>query len=64
MMKLLALRMFATVFASLLLIFQIHAAETKKVCHAEKDRKGKEVQVCREVKVHKKLDSATKVPPK
>jgi hypothetical protein len=63
-MKLLALRMFATVFASLFLIFQIHAAETKKVCHAEKDRKGKEVQVCREVKVHKKLDSATKVPPK
>jgi hypothetical protein len=44
-------------------VFQIHAAETKKVCNAEKDRKGKEVQVCREVKVHKKLDG-TKVPPK
>jgi hypothetical protein len=52
-----------TVVASLFLVFQIHAAETKKVCHAEKDRTGKEKQVCREVKVHKKLDG-TKVPPK
>jgi hypothetical protein len=57
------LRMAATVLLSAVLVFQIHAAETKKVCHAEKDRKGKEVQVCREVKVHKKLDG-TKVPPK
>jgi len=57
------LRMAATVLLSSFLVFQIHAAETKKVCHAEKDRKGKEVQVCREVKVHKKLDG-TKVPPK
>lgn len=40
-----------------------NAAETKKVCHAEKDKKGKEVQVCKEIKVHKKLDG-TKVPPK
>ena len=57
------LRMAATVLLSSVLVFQIHAAETKKVCHAEKDRKGKEVQVCREVKVHKKLDG-NKVPPK
>ena len=57
------LRMALTVLLSSFLVFQIHAAETKKVCHAEKDRKGKEVQVCREVKVHKKLDG-TKVPPK
>ncbi len=57
------LRMAVTVLISAVLVFQIHAAETKKVCHAEKDRKGKEVQVCREVKVHKKLDG-TKVPPK
>ena len=57
------LRMAVTVLLSAVLVFQIHAAETKKVCHAEKDRKGKEVQVCREVKVHKKLDG-TKVPPK
>jgi hypothetical protein len=62
-MKLLALRMFVTVFASLFLVFQIHAAETKKVCNAQKDKKGKEVQVCKEVRVHKKLDG-TKVPPK
>jgi hypothetical protein len=29
----------------------------------QKDRKGKEVKVCKDVKVHKKLDGA-KVPPK
>jgi hypothetical protein len=38
------------------------AAETKKVCHKEK-QKGKEVEVCKMVKMHKKLDG-TKVPPK
>jgi hypothetical protein len=57
------LRMAVTVLLSAVLAFQIHAAETKKVCNAQKDKKGKEVQVCREVKVHKKLDG-TKVPPK
>jgi len=62
-MMLIYLRMIATILLSSFLVFQIHATETKKVCHAEKDRKGKEVQVCREVKVHKKLDG-TKVPPK
>jgi hypothetical protein len=62
-MMLIYLRMALTVVASLFLVFQIHAAETKKVCHAEKDKTGKEKQVCREVKVHKKLDG-TKVPPK
>ena len=56
-------RMAITVIASLFLVFQIHAAETKKVCNAQKDKKGKEVQVCKEVRVHKKLD-ATKVPTK
>ena len=55
-----AIRMVGTIVLSLLLVFNIHAGETKKVCHAEK-RQGKEVQVCREVKVHKKLDG-TKVP--
>jgi hypothetical protein len=62
-MMLLYVRMAVTVLLSMFLVFQIHAGETKKVCHAEKDRKGKEVQVCREVKIHKKLDG-TKVPPK
>ena len=41
----------------------IHAGETKKVCHEQKDNKGKTVQVCKEVKVHKKLDG-TKLPDK
>lgn len=40
----------------------VFAQETKKVCNKEKDRKGKEVQVCKTIKVHKKLDG-TKVPP-
>jgi hypothetical protein len=29
--------------------------ETKKVCHKE-TKKGKEVEVCKDIKVHKKLD--------
>lgn len=41
----------------------LFAAETKKVCNQQKDNKGKTVQVCKEVKVHKKLDG-TKVPDK
>ena len=57
------LRMAVTVLLSAFLVFQIHAAETKKVCNTQKDKKGKEVQVCKEIKVHKKLDG-TKVPPK
>ena len=57
------LRMAMTVLLSLFLAFQIHAAETKKVCNTQKDKKGKDVQVCKEVKVHRKLDG-TKVPPK
>jgi hypothetical protein len=52
-----------TVLLSAFLVFQIHAAETKKVCHVEQVKGGKEKEVCREVKVHKKLD-ATKIPPK
>ena len=63
-MILIYLRMALTVLLSAFLVFQIHAAETKKVCNKQKDSKGKEVQVCKEIKVHKKLDSATKVPPK
>lgn len=45
--------------------FQIaHAAETKKACVTQKDQKtGKEKEVCKEVKVHKKLEGTT-VPEK
>jgi len=39
-------------------------AETKKVCVEQKDAKtGKTKDVCKEVKVHKKLEG-TKVPDK
>lgn len=44
-----------------MLSFGVHA-ETKKVCH-DKVVKGKTTQVCKTIKVHKKLDG-TKVPPK
>ena len=41
-----------------------YAAETKKVCVTQKDQKtGKEKEVCKNVKVHKKLEG-TKVPEK
>jgi hypothetical protein len=40
------------------------AAETKKACVIQKDAKtGKEKEVCKEIKVHKKLDG-TAVPEK
>jgi large-conductance mechanosensitive channel len=40
------------------------AAETKKACVTQKDPKtGKEKEVCKEIKVHKKLDG-TPVPEK
>jgi len=39
-------------------------AETKKACVMQKDAKtGKEKEVCKTIKVHKKLDG-TAIPPK
>jgi len=47
----------------LLLAPSAHAGgEVKKVCHTEKI-KGKDMEVCKTIKVHKKLEG-TKVPPK
>jgi hypothetical protein len=61
MNTLLLIRMAATVAASMLLAFNVHAGgEVKKVCR--EDPKTKK-EVCRDVKVHKKLEG-TKVPPK
>lgn len=41
-----------------------YAAETKKACVTQKDSKtGKEKEVCKEIKVHKKLEG-TAVPEK
>ena len=42
--------------------FAIAGGEMKKVCHTEKV-KGKDTEVCKTIKVHKKLEG-TKVPPK
>ena len=59
MKNLLWIRMAVTAIASVVLAFQVHAEpEVKKVCHSEKGK-----QVCKQVKVHQKLDG-TKVPPK
>ena len=50
----------ALVFAAV----TVGAAETKKVCVEQTDPKTKKArEVCKEVKVHKKLDG-TKVPDK
>jgi hypothetical protein len=52
------------VFLSLLAPTAVFAAETKKVCVEQTDAKTKKPkQVCKEVKVHKKLEG-TPVPPK
>ncbi len=52
--------MFVTVVACIFLISQVYAGgEMKKVCHEEKGK-----QVCKTIKVHKKLEGATKVPSK
>ncbi len=55
MKKLLAALLFVPLLA--------FAQDVKKVCNVQKDAKGKEVKVCKDVKIHKKLDG-TKVPPK
>jgi hypothetical protein len=34
--------------------------ETKRVCEVQKDSQGKEKEVCKTIKVHKKLESAQK----
>jgi hypothetical protein len=41
----------------------VSAAEVKEVCKTEKDKKGKDVEKCKKIKVHKKLEG-TKVPEK
>jgi hypothetical protein len=42
----------------------VHAEpETKKVCEVQKDSKGKEKEVCKTIKIHKKLEG-TPVPVK
>jgi len=51
----------AIVTALSLLSSPVQSAEKKKVCHEETDKKGKKKEVCKEIKVHKKLEG-TKVP--
>jgi hypothetical protein len=64
MSTLILIRMLVTAVASLMLAFNVHAGgEMKKVCRMEKDKTGKEKEVCREVKVHKKLEGKA-VPAK
>ena len=57
MNTLVMIRMLMTAVASLVLSFNVHAGgEMKKVCRMEKDKTGKEKEVCRDVKVHRKLE--------
>lgn len=51
--------------ASIFTATLVHAEpETKRVCVMQKDAKtGKEKEVCKEIKIHKKLEG-TKVPEK
>lgn len=46
------------------LVNSAFAVETKKACVMQKDSKtGKEKEVCKTIKVHKKLEG-TEIPPK
>jgi len=52
------------IFLAFVSVSLVHAeAEVKKVCETTKDAKGKEKQVCKQVKIHKKLDGE-KLPEK
>jgi len=42
---------------------KIDAPKIKRVCKDSKDKKGKDVKVCKDVKIHKKHEG-TKVPEK
>jgi hypothetical protein len=55
---------FIAVAVALTAVNTAQAAETKKACVTQKDPKtGKEKEVCKDIKVHKKLDG-TPVPEK
>jgi hypothetical protein len=51
----------AAVFAVAISTGNVFGAETKKVCIEQKQKDGKMKNVCKDVKVHKKLDG-TAVP--
>jgi hypothetical protein len=55
---------FATLFSYNVLAAEANKPETKRVCVMQKDAKtGKEKEVCKTVKIHKKLEG-TPVPEK
>jgi hypothetical protein len=55
--------LFAFLFAFTTVSFAADKApETKKVCVDQKQKDGKSKQVCKDVKIHKKLEG-TQVPP-
>lgn len=53
----------ALIVASMFLVSVAQAAETKKECVMQKDKSGKEKEVCKKIKIHKKLDGE-KIPDK
>ena len=55
---------FIALMIGVLALTNVYAAETKKVCVKEYDNKTKkEKEVCKTIKVHKKLEG-TKIPDK
>jgi hypothetical protein len=53
----------ALIISGMFLVSAVPAAEVEKKCVMQKDKSGKEKEVCKKVKIHKKLDG-TKVPDK
>jgi len=51
------------VITGMFLISAVQGAETKKECVTQKDKAGKEKEVCKKIKIHKKLDGE-KIPEK
>lgn len=59
------MKSFVLALALALTILPSVASETKRVCVEQKDQKtGKVKEVCKEIKVHKKLEPTTPPSPK
>jgi hypothetical protein len=52
---------FAAAISLITPAFAVFGAETKKVCIEQMQKNGKKKEVCKQIKVHKKLDG-TPVP--
>ena len=53
----------ALIITGMFLVSTVQAAETEKKCVVQKVKSGKEKEVCKKIKIHKKLDGE-KIPDK